>query len=381
LQIDDPNSAYGAQLEHIDELGVYRVAIPDGSTVEEMIELYSQDPGCDYAEPNYIGQGGNFVPNDTFFRFQWHLRNRFNPGADIAAVPGWQMTRGSDSVVVAVLDSGIDSDHPEFQGRILPGFDFVNLDADPEDDESHGTRVTGLLGANADNGFSVAGVDHAARIIPVKVLDQFNFGATFDLAEGLVFAANQGAHVASMSLINYPLFSQTLNDALEYARDAGVILVACAGNGGLGDADFSGPGASPLTISVGATTSNDERASFSETGSALDVVAPGLATATVGYNTHADTVTFFTGCSAATPIAAGIASLLLALDRSLSHDEVRDILTRTADDRVGPPEEDTPGRDDFFGHGRVNMNAALREVAPIEVLVDIKPGSNANPST
>jgi len=274
-------------------------------------------------------------------------------------VEGWQISRGSTSIVAAVLDTGIDSDHPEFAGRILPGFDFVNEDADPETAHHHGSKVTGMLAANADNAFAVAGVDHRAGILPVKVLDDYNGGDTFDLAQGLTFAADSGADVISMSLIGFPLDSPTLNDALQYARDAGATLVACAGNGGIGDADLSGPGASPLTISVGATDFQDARASYSGTGSALDVVAPGQAVVTIRHDSSDDGVDFGGGCSFATPIVAGIASLILAVDGSLDHDDVLDILTLSADDQVGPPAEDTPGRDDFFGHGRVNLNGAL----------------------
>jgi len=348
----------GVVLEAIEQLGLYRMAIPQDRSVPEMVELIASDPSSEYVEPNHLGRGGDFVPNDTWFNWQWHLDNP-QTDADIDAVEGWQISRGSASIVVAVLDTGIDSDHPEFLGRILPGFDFVNDDADPEADHSHGTKVTGLLAANADNAFAVAGVDHAASILPVKVLDDQNFGDTFDLAQGLTFAADAGADVISMSLIDYPLYSTALNDALQYARDAGAVLVACAGNGGIGDADQSGPGASPLTISVGATEYDDHRASYSGTGSALDVVAPGQAVATVLHDSSSDSLDFGGGCSSATPIAAGIASLILAVNGSLGHDDVRDILTQSADDQVGPPDEDTPGRDDFFGHGRVNLNGAL----------------------
>ena len=139
---------------------------------------------------------------------------------------------------------------------------------------------------------------------------------------------------------------------------AGAVLIACAGNGGIGDADVSGPGVSPLTISVGATTDEDARAFFSGTGSALDVVAPGAVVATVNPG-GAHGFDPFTGTSAATPIVAGVASLLLSLNPELTHDGLREVLTQSADDLVGPPGEDTPGRDDFFGHGRVNLNAAL----------------------
>lgn len=351
-------------IEHIEAINVYRLKIPDGSHVQEMVDFFNRHPRCQYAEPNYIGRGGDFIPKDTFFPQQWHLNNVGQTGgtidADIDAVEGWQITRGSNAIVAAVLDTGIEFDHPEFQGRILPGFDFVNNDDDPEADHPHGVLVSGILAANADNSFSVAGIDHHVKILPVKVLNSQNQGATSHLASGLIFAANQGAHVINMSLIDYPTSSATLNDALQFAREAGAILIACAGNGGIGNADVSGPGASPLTISVGATDRNDARASFSGTGQALDVVAPGLNVPTVSFNSDADQFSTFSGCSAATPVVSGITTLLLSLDPFLTHDAVLNILTQTAEDLVGPPTEDTPGRDDFFGHGRVNMNNALR---------------------
>ncbi|MEE8508688.1 MAG: S8 family serine peptidase, partial [Myxococcota bacterium] len=176
--------------------------------------------------------------------------------------------------------------------------------------------------ANADNGFSVAGVDHFARILPVKVLRADGSGGLFELIQGLVFAADRGAHVISMSLIGYPVIL-FLEEALEYARNAGAVLIACAGNGGIGDADVSGPGVSPLTISVGATTDDDARAFFSGTGSALDLVAPGASVATVNPFGGGNGFDTFSGCSAATPIAAGVASLLLSLNPQLTHDGLR----------------------------------------------------------
>jgi len=348
----------------IPELGIYRLSIPGNATVGAMAAKLRHDPRFEHAEPNYVGEGGDFTPNDPSFFKQWHLHNtgRFSGtvDADIDAVEGWQITRGDESIIVAVLDSGIAFDHPEFAGRILPGFDFVNDDPDPQFDEPHGVWVSGILAANADNDLSVAGVDHFAQILPIKVLDDQNLGTVMDLVEGLMFAATEGADVINMSLINYGQ-SIFLENALQFARDSGAVLIACAGNGGIGDADFSGPGVSPLTISVGATNETDERASFSGTGSALDVVAPGSFIWTV--NERSTGAFWFSGCSAATPIVSGIASLLLSLDPFLTHDEVREILTQTAEDQVGPLSEDAEGRDNFFGHGRVNMNQALASVA------------------
>jgi len=378
-QIAEINGLHGTHiLEVIPELGIYRLSIPDDTTVSVMIDEITHDPRCEDAEPNYIGEGGDFFPNDSSFDKQWHLHNTGQFGgtedADIDAVEGWQITRGDESITVAVLDSGIDFDNPEFAGRLLPGFDFVNEDPDPQFDEPHGVWVTGVLAANADNSISVSGVDHFAQILPVKVLDAENRGTLSDLVQGLVFSANEGASVISMSLIGYGQ-SSFLENGLQFARDSGAILIACAGNGGIGDADVSGPGVSPLTISVGATTESDERASFSGTGSALDVVAPGSFIWTV--NDRGRSATWFSGCSAATPIVAGIATLLLSVDPTLSHSDIREILTTTAEDQVGPSGEDTPGRDNFYGHGRVNLFNALSAVGMM-VEIDIKPGSDPN---
>jgi thermitase len=365
--IDDMNVTHGLAIRaYIPQLRVYRMAVAPDKTIDDMIDMCRQDVRCEYAEPNFIGQGGDVVPDDPFFFLQWHLNNTGQtggtPDADVDAVEGWQITTGSDAIVVAILDTGIDFGHPEFAGRVLPGFDFVNEDADAQADHPHGVFVAGILAANANNAFGVAGVDHHVSILPIKVLDAQNLGTTLDLAQGLVFAATR-SRVINMSLINYPL-SSTLMVALQFARDAGAILMACAGNGGLGDADRSGPGASPLTISVGATDHRDARAFFSATGSALDLVAPGLSVVTVSSDRSTNPVGF-SGCSAATPVASGVATLLLSADPLLTHDDVLNLLAATADDQVGPPSEDSPGRDDFFGHGRVNVNRALQRIVSL----------------
>jgi subtilisin family serine protease len=330
--------------------------------------LYRSDPSVAFAHPDYIG-GGGYRPQDTAWFQLWHHRNVGQSGgthgADLDSRRGWDISRGNDQVVVAVLDSGIDSDHTEFVGRIVAGFDFVNNDADPEDDHSHGTSCTGLLAANADNQFATAGVDHFCKIMPVKVLNEFNSGLTSDLIDGLGFASTNGAEVISMSLINYPGTAGLLN-ALTAAEAAGSILVACAGNGGIGDADQSFPGAAATTISIGATDDDDDRASFSGTGSALEFVAPGSSVLTVAWDNMNDTVTQFSGCSAATPLAAGIVSILVGIEPTLTTAEVRAILQAGAEDEVGAPGEDTPGWDEFMGWGRLNLRFCLQQLIPVD---------------
>jgi len=375
----------GRVVDELPALGLLLVAVPEGISAEAAATRLASVPGVRHADVNGWGRGGDFPVNDTFFADLWHLDNRGQsggtPGADIEALRAWELTRGSPAVRVAVLDSGIGMNHPEFAGRILPGFDFWNNDDNPQDDHGHGTMVSSLLAANADNAFGVAGVDHQCLLIPVKVLNQFNGGSTFALAQGLVFAADAGADVISMSLINYPS-SPSLREALQYARDAGCVLVACGGNGGIGDADQTFPGRSPLVIEVGATTAFDERAWFSGTGERLDVVAPGDLVPAMTYS-PAEQLVLFSGCSAATPVVSGIVALLLSVDPTLTHDEVQALLQDNADDQVGPAEFDLPGRDDHYGYGRVNAFRSLCGlddnvpilVAPDVIHVDGAPGS------
>ncbi|MEM7228752.1 MAG: S8 family serine peptidase [Planctomycetota bacterium] len=349
---------------------VMAVAVPPGNEVFWMEQL-RQAPGVAYAELNGIGSGGA-VPNDTHFGSQWHLLNSGQSGgtinADIDADEAWDITTGSTNIVIAVLDTGIDSDQPDFAGRIDPdGMDFVNTDNDPEADHPHGTHVAGCIAANANDSYGVAGVDWNCKILPIKVLNSSNLGTTLDLAEGLNYVATQAdVQIVNMSLINYPFQSTTLENAMQNCRNAGQVLIACAGNGGIGNADVSWPGGSTQTIAIGATTRLDTRASFSGTGVALDFVAPGLDIATVNHGSAANSFDLASGCSFATPITAGAVGLLFAyaetLNVTLDQDLVYQLLQDGAEDEVGPPGEDTPGEDNFFGHGRINIRDSLDEL-------------------
>ena len=359
-------TALGTQcLGEVPRLGVLRMQRLSGEDITNLLAQLAAVQGVSSAEYNGVGEGGGrlLTPDDTHFQSQWHHENTSanagTPGADIESVAAWKITTGSDEVTIAILDSGIDFGHPDFQGRLLPGFDFVNEDSDPTADHPHGISVTGLAAANGNNTFGIAGVDWACQILPVKVLNQFNGGTVMDLLQGLDYCAERRAQIVSMSLINYPGTS-ALVAALAGAREAGCILISCGANNA-GAANSSWPGASPDTITIAASTPNDSRASFSGFGTSIDFSAPGASVATSAPS-QADSFNLFSGCSAATPVAAGIVGLLAARHPLLTQDQAYELLRLGAEDQVGDPNEDTPGYDIYHGHGRLNARSSLEVI-------------------
>jgi thermitase len=144
---------------------------------------------------------------------------------------GWDYTRGDNSIIIAVLDSGINLNHPEFSGRILSGYDFINNDADPTDDHGHGSHTAGIIAAGIDNGHGMVGICPQCSILPVKVLNYNNAGTWSSVAQGIIFATDQGARVINLSL-GATVSSQTLEAAISYAIERNVLIVAAAGNMG-----------------------------------------------------------------------------------------------------------------------------------------------------
>lgn len=276
--------------------------------------------------------------------------------ARIDAAGAWDYTRGSAEVVVAVVDSGIKLDHPEFAGRLTDGYDFVNGDDQPDDDAGHGTHTAGVIAAGMDNGAGAAGVCPGCRLMPVKVLGANNLGTWSHLAQGILYAVDHGADVVNLSL-GGSVASQTLAAAVDYAQAHGVVVVAAAGNYA-NDVPYY-PAALDGVVGVGATTPQDNRWQNSNFGAAVDVVAPG----DLIYSTYHQLDNIFggymylSGTSMATPHVSGLAGLALSLDPSLTPAEVLDVLQRGADD-LGEP-----GRDAEFGSGRINAAKTMALVA------------------
>jgi len=256
------------------------------------------------------------TPDDDAWPQQWGLR--------LAAFPdAWTVTRGSSRIVVAVLDTGVDRTQSDLRGALVPGYDFVNGDLDPSDDHGHGTLVSGIIGARANNRTGIAGVCWSCSIMPVKVLDSKGVGLDSVIAAGIVWAVDHGARVINLSL-GGPGDTDDLEHAIAYAVQNNAVVVAAAGNNGATALSF--PAASRLALSVAGTNQSDRRYSWSNFGSWVSVAAPGcnLAPARGGGDA------IFCGTSSAAPVVSGLAALALSANPNATPAEVADAVQRAA---------------------------------------------------
>jgi len=353
LAIEATNQKLDASvIETIPELNLYRLRIPEKlATVAEMVELYQHTAGVVYAEPNYIAYALETVPDDPRFGEQWGLDKIGSPAA-------WDIITGTNDVIIAIIDTGIDYCHPDLDGgRYIGGYDFINQDDDPMDDEGHGTHVAGIATADTNNGVGIAGLAWNSQFMGVKVLDAVGVGSYFDLAQGIRYAADNGARVANISL-GGPFPGLTLEEAMRYAYDAGMVM-ACASGNEYGYGVIYPAAYDQYCLGVAATDSGDERAIFSNYGPEVDVAAPGVGI----LSTTGGSYEFWDGTSMATPHVAGLAALILARDPDLSVDQVFAAIRDSADDvNAGT----FPGEDDYLGTGRINAYRALTTLVRLE---------------
>ena len=319
-----------------------------------------------------------YTPNDPMFTDQWGLQRIGVPRA-------WEITRGSVDVTVAVIDEGVQLNHPD----LLLHPQSWNATTDIPDGSptgNHGTACAGIVAARMDNGAGVAGVSGGSRIMAIATATW----ADIDIVEGLYFAADQGARVVSMSFGVYESWGSwdldLVRDALQYAHDKGLLLVAASGNENGNVARF--PGSDARTLCVGGTNRSDERKRIGDSssenwwgasyGSDVDVVAPCLEIPTTdrlggaGYDAS-DYYDRFNGTSSATPHVAGMGAMLFSLRPSLTHVEARAIIERTCD-KITPslytysnvPTKPSGTWNDEVGYGRVNVERALLEACSLD---------------
>jgi thermitase len=270
----------------------------------------------------------------------------------INAPAAWDITTGSPAVIVAVLDSGLALTHTEFSGRVAPGYDFINDDADPSDDHGHGTHVAGIVAAGLNNGVGSVGIAPGVSIMPIKVLDAQLNGGWAAVAAGIVYATDHGARIINLSLAGVA-GSQALQDALAYATGHNVLLVAAGGNSASAAPVY--PAYDDRVLAVSATNAADQPWSLSTRGPWIDVSAPGatvwsalwLPTAPITYG-------FMSGSSMAAAHVSGLAALLWSHRPELGVADVRALIQNYAVD-LG-----AAGPDEFYGAGRINAGASLQ---------------------
>jgi serine protease len=367
----------------------YLVTLEPGEGVPEAVQLFRRMAEVDYAEPNGLvhkSQATTFTPNDEYFKYQWNLEQ-------VGAERTWAIQKGQSTVGIAVLDTGAAyEDYADpVSGRVyykapdwgdavfLPGYDFVNMDSHPNDDEYHGTHVASTIAEGTNNGVGMAGLAFQCAIMPVKVLDETGGGTFFDVAQGIDYATNYtegGEHpvkVINMSL-GTDTSSETVTRAIDRAHANGIVVVAAAGNSGQPEIDF--PASLPNVIAAGALDERKERASYSSTGPELDLMAPG---GDCDRDDNADglpdcvyqqmpdpdyiaeglydhfCICGLDGPSMATPHVAAAAALVISQGIT-DPDSVRAALEQTAERLGGAPEG---GRNDTYGSGLIRPAGAL----------------------
>ncbi len=356
------------KIKKIPKLSVYQIQIPEHTSVEEMVYAFDRNPDVEYAEPNFVAHI-TATPNDTLFEEQYALHNTGQeigvPGspsgtvrADIKAPEGWEETKGTAETLIAIIDTGVDLLHPDLESKVVSGGrDFVNDDFDATDDHWHGTHIAGIAAAETNNTEGIAGVAWNCKILPVKVLDEDGDGYYSWIADGIIWAADNGADVINMSF-GGPSEAGILAEALNYAKAAGVVLVASTGNDG--DSVLYPAAYDEYCLAVAATDYNDNRTDWSNPGPEVDVAAPGeriiSCVPTWYWGQGSLPYGYAGGTSMAAPHVAGLAALIKDLKPWLRVDEIMDIIRYTAEDVNSGT---SPGFDEFIGYGRINMDRAL----------------------
>lgn len=319
----------------------------DEVNFERALRRFQARADVEYVEPDYIGYP-TWTPNDPSYTGgqQWALGKIQMPLA-------WDLARGQGAVI-AVLDTGVDVNHPELQGRLLPGFSFTDDTTNVADNCGHGTHVTGIIAANTDNGIGIAGVAPEAQILPVKVMERYQvgvscYGSYSDFAAGLIYATDHGARVVNMSF-GGTTNSTTLANAIAYAANRGVLLVGAAGNNN--NSTLFYPAAYTQVIAVAGTDGADARYASSNYGDWVDIAAPAVGVYSLYSNSS---YTYMSGTSMAAPHVAAVAGLLLSQNPAYTAADLRALLQNNADD-LG-----APGFDPYFGWGRLNAYRSLTD--------------------
>jgi serine protease len=332
-------SPFAQEMDFIEPNYIYK--IPKPGQVAWLGEFLQPSPEADEAKPALKG------PNDPMYSKQWNLHNIHVEGA-------WNQTKGKD-ITVAVIDTGVTRVRDLVETEFVPGYDFVNDTVKADDDNGHGTHVAGTIAQATNNGYGVAGIAYEAKLMPLKVLSDYGGGTVADIAEAIKFAADNNADVINMSLGGGGE-SQLMKDAIAYAHNKGVVVIAAAGNENQNSAAY--PARYPHVIGVSAIGPDGEKAPYSNFGAGVDISAPGGSDAgkilqeTIDPENKGVAVFMgFQGTSMASPHVAGVAALVKASGVN-NPDEILEVLKQSArtvqDDGLN-----------YFGAGQLNAEAAV----------------------
>lgn len=327
------------------------VKIPAGMTRDAAKKKLAAEPGVKLVQENRI-YATTMTPNDPDFHSQWGLQsNRINAPA------AWDKHVDASNVIVAVIDTGVDYNHPDLAGRVLRGDNLADKTSDPMDDHGHGTHVAGIIGAAGNNGEGVAGVAWNCKILAIKVLGKDGGGSTDTVALGIKEAVDRGAKVINLSLgSSDPSPDPAIHDAVTYAHNHNVVVVAAAGNS---HGQVGSPATEPNAIAVSSTSSFwvfEWMSLFSNYGDKIEVAAPGggiLSTLPSQGSSLGKMYGTLSGTSMAAPFVSGEAALIFAQHPDWTADQVRYRIDHAVDHKG------SAGRNSKYGFGRIDLAAAL----------------------
>ncbi len=362
----------------------FLVNVAPETDVKAMVADLKKNPSVEDARVDYYARI-EVTPNDTFFNGLWGLKM-------IKCEQAWDLTKGSEDVVVAIVDSGVDLEHPDLKDKLLPGFDMVNVgdvpaddgcvwegdfltrDNNPDDENGHGTHCAGIAAGIPDNGKGIAGVAWNCKLLPVRVMANVRCtegnqtymsasGIFSDIADGIIWAADHGASVISLSLGGYVDKNdpepEPMKSAMDYAVSKGCVVVAAMGNDGANlddEAVYHYPSKHAKVLAVGAVEKNGKRADFSNFGDYKHVMAPGVDILSTYFGSKYE---LLDGTSMATPFVAGLAALVKSANPHLAPGAVIDLIRQTCTSAGSYGVE--------FGFGIINSEEAVRKADGGEV--------------
>lgn len=283
--------------------------------------------------------------NDPYYNMQWFIPY-------IEDNDAWQMVQQKRKVRVAVVDTGIDYNHPDLKNRVSKnlGYNFIDKNSDAMDDNGHGTHVAGIIAAEANNNIGITGVVGTldVKIIPIKVLDKKGEGFSNIIAEGIEYAVKQNADIINLS-INFNRKDEYIEKAILYARNKGVFVVVSSGNDNI-NCDLTSPAGDEGAYTVAAVDSYDNKAYFSNYGDAVQISAPGVG---IFSTMPGGKYKSRSGTSMAAPLVTGVAAMMKAQEPSIEPEEIEKILNETASKK-----KTIYG----MGSGRINAKKALTKL-------------------